>query len=183
MDTLLEPLIAARPEAEAAPPPPTRGGATGMATGAALIREFLTFKLGAEEYGIDILRVREIRSYEPPTRIAKAPSFIKGVLNLRGAIMPIVDMRLKFRLPQARYDDSTVVIVLNIAHRIVGMVVDGVNDVIALERKQLHPVPAFDAAIAAEHLLAIGAVDGRMLILLDVEKLMSSPEMGLLDLN
>jgi purine-binding chemotaxis protein CheW len=110
------------------------------ATGSAVatnLREFLAFKLGAEEYGIDILRVQEIRSYEEPTRIANAPPFMKGVVNLRGVIVPIIDMRMKFNLEQANYDDFTVVIVLNIGSRVVGMVVDAVSDVITLQPAQL----------------------------------------------
>jgi len=145
------------------------------------LREFLAFKLGAEEYGIDILRVQEIRSYEEPTRIANAPAFIKGVVNLRGVIVPIVDMRLRFNLAQATYDAFTVVIVLTIGSRVVGMVVDAVSDVITLTPEQLRPVPAFNATIASDHILAIGAVEDRMLILVDIEKLMSSAEMGLVE--
>ncbi len=145
------------------------------------LREFLAFKLGAEEYGIDILRVQEIRSYEEPTRIANAPAFIKGVVNLRGVIVPIVDMRLKFNLEQATYDGFTVVIVLNIGSRVVGMVVDGVSDVITLAPEQLHPVPEFGSAVDRDHLLAIGSVGQRMLILVDIEKLMAGPEMGLVE--
>ena len=143
------------------------------------LREFLAFKLGNEEYGIDILRVQEIRSYEAPTRVANAPDFIKGVVNLRGVIVPIVDMRLKFNLASASYDNLTVVIVLNIGSRVVGMVVDAVSDVITLRPEQLRSVPEFGAAIQTEHLLAIGAIDARMLILIDIEKLMTDPEMGL----
>jgi purine-binding chemotaxis protein CheW len=145
------------------------------------LREFLAFKLGDEEYGIDILRVQEIRSYEVPTRIANAPAFIKGVVNLRGVIVPIVDMRLKFNLDSANYDSFTVVIVLNIASRIVGMVVDAVSDVITLTPEQLRPVPEFNSNIDADHLLAIGAIDDRMLILVDIEKLMASSDMGLVE--
>ncbi len=145
------------------------------------LREFLAFKLGNEEYGIDILRVQEIRSYEQPTRIANAPAFLKGVVNLRGVIVPIVDMRLKFNLDSARYDSFTVVIVLNIAHRVVGMVVDAVSDVITLTPEQLRPVPEFNSAIAADHLLVVGSIDNRMLILIDIDKLMTSAEMGLVD--
>jgi len=143
------------------------------------LREFLAFKLGAEEYGIDILRVQEIRSYEAPTRIANAPAFIKGVVNLRGVIVPIVDMRLKFRLDSATYDAFTVVIILNIGTRVVGMVVDSVSDVITLAPGQLRPVPEFSSSIATDHLLAIGAIDERMLILVDIEKLMTADDMGL----
>jgi purine-binding chemotaxis protein CheW len=148
---------------------------------ATVLREFLAFKLGAEEYGIDILRVQEIRSYEAPTRIANAPAFIKGVINLRGVIVPIVDMRIKFALAAASYDAFTVVIILNIGQRVVGMVVDAVSDVITLAPEQLRPVPEFSSAIATDHLLAIGAVDERMLILVDIEKLMTSPDMGLVE--
>ena len=145
------------------------------------LREFLAFKLGAEEYGIDILRVQEIRSYEEPTRIANAPAFIKGVVNLRGVIVPIVDMRLKFNLETANYDNFTVVIVLSIGTRVVGMVVDAVSDVITLTQEQLRPVPEFNSSIASDHLLAIGAIDQRMLILIDIEKLMTGAEMGLVE--
>jgi len=144
------------------------------------LREFLAFKLGAEEYGIDILRVQEIRSYEKPTRIAKAPDFIKGVINLRGVIVPIVDLRLKFHLDDASYTEFTVVIVLNIGNRVVGIVVDAVSDVITLSSDQLRPVPDFSSTIASEHVLAIGAIEERMLILIDIDKLMTSEEMGLI---
>jgi len=159
-------------------------GRTGQAAPEAVItslREFLAFKLGDEEYGIDILRVQEIRSYEEPTRIANAPAFIKGVVNLRGVIVPIVDMRIRFNLESANYDSFTVVIVLNVANRVVGMVVDAVSDVITLTPDQLRPVPAFNSNIDSDHLLAIGAIDERMLILVDIEKLMTSSDMGLVN--
>jgi purine-binding chemotaxis protein CheW len=144
------------------------------------LREFLAIKLGAEEYGIDILRVLEIRSYEKPTRIAKAPDFIKGVINLRGVIVPIVDLRLKFHLDDASYTEFTVVIVLNIGSRVVGIVVDAVSDVITLSSDQLRPVPDFSSTIASEHVLAIGAIEERMLILIDIDRLMTSEDMGLI---
>ncbi len=143
------------------------------------LREFLAFKLGSEEYGIDILRVQEIRSFEKPTRIAHAPAHVLGVTNLRGVIVPVVDMRLRFNLDPS-YDGFTVVIVLNIGHRVVGMVVDGVSDVITLRQEQLREVPSFSAIIDSEHLLAIGDVE-RMLTLMDIEALMKRPEMGLMD--
>jgi purine-binding chemotaxis protein CheW len=146
---------------------------------AASIKEFLAFKLGTEEYGIDILSVQEIRSYEAPTRMANAPAFIKGVINLRGVIVPIIDMRIKFNLSQVNYDSFTVVIVLNIGTQVVGMVVDSVSDVISLAPEQLRPVPEFSSTVDSDHLLAIGSIDKRMLILLDIEKLMSSSDMGL----
>ena len=95
----------------------------GAETTAAGAREYLTFRLGQEEYGIDILKVQEIRGYENPTRIAHAPAFIKGVTNLRGTIVPIVDMRLRFNCAQAEYNSFTVVIILNLRERVVGIVV------------------------------------------------------------
>jgi purine-binding chemotaxis protein CheW len=147
--------------------------------------EFLTFRLGAEEYGIDILRVQEIRSYEPPTRIANAPEFIKGVVNLRGVIVPIVDMRLKFNLQDVTLNEFTVVIVLNIAGRTVGMVVDSVSDVLELPGSQIRPTPEFNGSVDASFITGLGTVPmgdaKRMLILLDIEALMQSPEMGLTD--
>ena len=143
--------------------------------------EFLTFTLGTEEYGIEILKVQEIRSYEQVTRIANAPDFIKGVVNLRGVIVPIVDMRIKFNLGEANYDQFTVVIVLNIAGRVVGMVVDGVSDVISLDAGQIRPAPDFSASFDTRYITGLGTVDARMLILVDIEKLMSSSDMALMD--
>lgn len=138
------------------------------------IREFLAFKIGSEEYGVDILRVQEIRSYEKPTTIANAPADLKGVVNLRGVIVPIIDLRLKLGLTTVQYDHLTVVIVLNIGHRVIGVVVDGVSDVLTLEREQLRPVPALRGDFDPEHLLAIGSVGQRMLILLDIEKFLAN---------
>jgi purine-binding chemotaxis protein CheW len=156
------------------------GTPAASAHGVTGIREFLAFKLGKEEYGIDILRVQEIRSFERPTRMANAPAYILGVVNLRGVIVPIIDMRIKFNLQEVNYDTFTVVIVLNIGAQVVGMVVDGVSDVISLTPGQLRPVPEFTSAIGSDHLLAIGSIDDRMLILLDIGKLMSSAEIGLI---
>jgi purine-binding chemotaxis protein CheW len=147
---------------------------------AAAIREFLAFKLGDEEYGIDILRVQEIRSYDLPTRMANTPAFLKGVINLRGVIVPILDMRIKFNLERVSYDSFTVVIVLNIGKQVVGMVVDGVSDVVTLTPEHLRPVPEFSSSIASDHIMAIGSLENRMLILLDIEKLMTSDDMGLI---
>lgn len=143
--------------------------------------EFLAFTLGKEEYGIDILRVQEIRGYEAVTRIANAPEFIKGVVNLRGIIVPIVDMRIKFQLGEPTYDQFTVVIILNIGGRITGMVVDSVSDVITLSPEQIKPAPEMGTTFNSDYLTGLGTLDERMLILVDIDKLMSSSEMGLLD--
>ena len=143
--------------------------------------EFLTFRLGAEEYGIDILRVQEIRSYEAPTRIANAPSFIKGVVNLRGVIVPVVDLRLKLNCASAEYNDFTVVIVLNVRGRVVGAVVDSVSDVLELNREQINAAPEMNTSMDTSFVTGIASVGERMLILMDIEALMSSPDMGLVD--
>jgi len=143
------------------------------------VSEYLTFRLGQEEYGIDILKVQEIRGYESPTRIANVPAFIKGVINLRGTIVPIVDMRLKFNCPKVDYDAFTVVIILNLQHRIVGIVVDSVSDVMSLGSGQMRAAPDIDSIIDADSIVGLGSLEDRMLILLDIEKLMSSPDMGL----
>lgn len=144
-------------------------------------KEYLAFTLGREEYGIDILRVQEIRGYEPATRIANAPAFIKGVVNLRGTIVPIVDMRLKLDLGEASYDQFTVVIILNIAGRVVGMVVDSVSDVTTLKPEQMRPAPEVGPAFDTDYLIGLGDLGERMLILVDIEKLMTSAEMGLVE--
>ena len=142
-------------------------------------REYLTFRLDQEEYGIDILKVQEIRGYEPPTRVANAPNFIKGVVNLRGTIVPIVDMRLKFNCARAEYDSFTVVIVLNLRSRVVGIVVDSVSDVMELPPESLRPAPDVESVIDSASVLGLGSLGDRMLILLDIERLMASPDMGL----
>ncbi|MEO0317928.1 MAG: hypothetical protein RL404_1605 [Pseudomonadota bacterium] len=144
-------------------------------------REFLAFKLGSEEYGIDILKVQEIRGYEAVTRIANSPDFLKGVVNLRGIIVPIVDMRIKFRLGEPSYDQFTVVIILNIGGRVVGMVVDSVSDVTTLAPSQIRPAPELGTAFNTDYLIGLGTLDERMLILVDIDRLMSSSEMGLID--
>ncbi|AOW15940.1 chemotaxis protein CheW [Hydrogenophaga crassostreae] len=143
--------------------------------------EFLTFRLGAEEYGIDILRVQEIRSYEVPTRIANAPSFIKGVVNLRGVIVPVVDLRLKLNCIAAEYNDFTVVIVLNVHGRVVGAVVDSVSDVLALSPEQINAAPEMNTTVDTSFITGIASTGERMLILMDIEALMSSADMGLMD--
>jgi purine-binding chemotaxis protein CheW len=147
--------------------------------------EFLTFRLGEEEYGIDILKVQEIRSYEQPTRIANAPAFIKGVVNLRGVIVPIVDLRIKLNCTSVEYTDLTVVIVLNVKGRVVGTVVDSVSDVLQLTQDAIKPAPDLSSSVDSSFITGIGCVksgeEQRMLILMDIEALMSSEEMGLIN--
>ncbi|KGT90538.1 chemotaxis protein CheW [Erwinia typographi] len=159
---------------------------TGMATvskltGETVGQEFLVFTLGDEEYGIDILKVQEIRGYDQVTRIANTPAFIKGVTNLRGVIVPIIDLRIKFAQSDVGYNENTVVIVLNLEQRVVGIVVDGVSDVLSLTTDQIRPSPEFAVTMSTEYLTGLGALGERMLILVDIEKLLNSEEMALVD--
>jgi purine-binding chemotaxis protein CheW len=143
--------------------------------------EFLAFTLGQEEYGVDIQKVQELRSYDTVTRIANAPAHIKGVVNLRGIIVPIIDMRIRFKLGTPTYDQFTVVIILSIAGRVMGMVVDSVSDVITLTAEQIRPAPEMGAVLDNDYLIGLGTLDERMLILVDMERFMTSEDMGLTD--
>ncbi len=146
-------------------------------------QEYLIFTLAEQEYGIDILKVQEIRGYDAQslTRIANVPPFIKGVTNLRGIIVPIVDLRIKFNQEKVEYGHETVVVILNLDARVVGVVVDGVSDVLVLQPGQISEAPSFGSAFSAEYLTGIGTIDERMLILVDIEKLMTSDEMELVE--
>ncbi|HEX7387870.1 MAG TPA: chemotaxis protein CheW [Castellaniella sp.] len=146
-------------------------------------REFLVFTLADQEYGIDILKVQEIRGYDSQavTRIANVPSFVKGVTNLRGVIVPIVDLRMKFNMEHVEYNAQTVVVILNVRSRVVGVVVDGVSDVLILQPSQVSAPPQFGSAFSTEYLTGIGTVGDRMLILVDIERLMTSEEMSLVE--
>ena len=136
-------------------------------------REFLAFRLGREEYGIDILKVQEIRSYEVATEVANAPSYLKGLSNLRGTIVPIIDMRIKYGLGEPVYDDSTVVIILNISQQVVGVVVDSVSDVTMLSPEEIKPAPSRGTKIDPQYLMGLGTLENRLIILLDIEALLS----------
>jgi purine-binding chemotaxis protein CheW len=154
---------------------------TGAAGADGNSQEFLTFRLGAEHYGIQILKVQEIRGYERPTVIANAPAFIKGVINLRGVIVPVLDLRIRFGL-DATYDDGTVVVVLNVAQRVVGVVVDAVSDVVPLAAAAVQPPPEFASSVLdTRYITGLATVDGRLLILLDIERLMTGADMALVD--
>lgn len=158
----------------------TQASAAAVANDAAS-REYLVFSLGEEEYAVDILKVQEIRGYENVTRIANVPDFIKGVTNLRGVIVPIIDLRLKFSLENVEYGGQTVVIVVNVAERIVGIVVDGVSDVMSLTPEQIKPAPEFGVTLSSDYLNGIGSLDDRMLVLVDIEKLLTHDEMQLVE--
>lgn len=143
--------------------------------------EFLTFTLGQEEYGVDILKVQEIRGYDTVTTIANTSKFIKGVINLRGIIVPILDLRIKFNLGNVEYNQLTVVIILNVAKRVVGVVVDGVSDVVTLASEQIKAAPEFSAALDTRYIMGLGAIDDRMIILVDIERLLGARDMELID--
>jgi purine-binding chemotaxis protein CheW len=141
--------------------------------------QYLTFRLGSENYGLEILKVQEIRGYDAGiTGIANAPDFIKGVLNLRGIIVPIVDMRIRFRMADPAYDGSTVIIVLNLAARVVGMVVDAVSDVLTIRREDIKPAPSMGGSVDTGYVTGIGTIDERMVILVDIERLISSDDLA-----
>lgn len=143
--------------------------------------EYLTFVLGDENYALDIMTVKEIRGYESVTKIANAPDFIKGVINLRGDIVPIVDLRIKFNVSEATYNEFTIVIMLNLHDRIVGIVVDGVSDVIRLSEEEVRPPPEFGVAFDSKFLHGLAALEDQMVILINIESLISSDELGLVD--
>ena len=142
-------------------------------------REVLVFVLGAEEYAVDILKVQEIRNYEKVTTIPAAPAFLKGVINLRGTIVPVLDLRTKFALA-ARPDAESVVIVLHLAGRVVGAVVDGVSDVVRLTASEVRPPPQLGGVVDASYLAGVATQAGRMILLIDIEKLLSSGELNVL---
>ncbi len=153
--------------------PATAPAASQAADQTAAAREYLTFRLGAEEYALDILKVQEIRNYEAATAIANAPKHIRGVVNLRGVIVPIVDLRMLLGLANAEYTAFTVVIVLNLGRRTVGVVVDAVSDVTELAAEQIRPAPDFSGAVDTDYVLGLGTVENRMLILADIERLLA----------
>ncbi len=144
------------------------------------VGEFLTFVLGNEEYAVDILKVQEIRGYEAPTRLANAPAFIKGVLNLRGTIVPIIDLRIKLSMPKVEYTAVTVTMILNVAGVTVGLVVDQVSDVVALSAKEIMMPPDFSASFDTRYITGLANVDKRMLIVIDIDCLFNSGEFGLI---
>lgn len=139
--------------------------------------QFLSFTLGDEEYGVDILRVQEIRSWEPVSRIPNVPAYEKGVVNLRGAIVPIIDLRERFQLGHKDYTPLTVVVVLQ-AHidektRVIGVVVDSVSDVVDVNKISIQSAPNFGAKVSTEFINGLVSVNGRMVMLLDVDKLLN----------
>lgn len=145
------------------------------------LREILVFALGGEEYGVDILKVQEIRGYDKVTAIPGAPGFLKGIVNLRGVIVPVIDLRVKFGLADPTYDSTTVMIVLRVAQRVVGVVVDAVSDVIGLAAAEVKPAPGLGSIVDSSYLAGLATREDRMILLLDIERFLSSGELQLLD--
>jgi len=144
-------------------------------------REVLVFVLGGEEYAVDILKVQEIRGYEKVTLIPGAPAYLKGVVNLRGIIVPVIDMRIKFGLADAKYDSFTVVIILRVSGRVIGVVVDGVSDVVRLAPSDVKPAPGLGSIVDSGFLAGLATQGGRMILLLEIEKFLSSGELKLVN--
>ena len=140
--------------------------------------QFLTFMLAGEEYGVDILRVQEIKGWEDATEIPNTPDYIQGVMNLRGTIVPIVDLRCRFELERMEYSNTTVVIVLKTKsddnEKTIGFVVDAVSDVYNVTEDQLKPSPDFGNAVSTEFVKGLATVDEKMVILLDIDHLVDS---------
>lgn len=176
-----EPLIDAKETTMQTAPSPSSSPGQGTPESQVVAEsgQYLTLRLGGEEYAIDILRVQEIRSYEEPTKMVNSPSFIKGVINLRGVIVPIVDLRLKLNIPKVEYNEFTVVIILNVRGTVVGVVVDSVSDVVSLDAKVIKPAPQFESSIEARFILGLANVGERMLIVMNMDALLSNAEMGM----
>jgi len=160
-------------------PTALEGGARAATAALAKSSQFLTLRLGSEEYAIDILRVQEIRSYEEPTRMVNSPGFIKGVINLRGTIVPIADLRIKLNIEEVAYNDFTVVIILNIGGTVVGAVVDAVSDVVSLSEDSIKPAPQFDSGIDEKFIVGLVTLGERTLIIMHVDALLSNAELGM----
>src|SRR5687768_5260167 len=141
-------------------------------------QQFLTFKLAGEEYGVGILSVQEIRGWSAVTAMPHSPAWLLGVINLRGSVVPIIDLRIKFNFARADYNEFTVVIILNVGARVIGIVVDGVSDVITLASGQIKPAPSLGNNADTSHIIGFGTLDERMRILMDVEKLISGADFG-----
>jgi purine-binding chemotaxis protein CheW len=145
------------------------------------VTQYLTVNLAQEEYAIDILAVREIRGWTPVTRIPQAPSYVLGVLNLRGAIVPVLDLRLRFGLAREEYNATTVTVIITVAGRHFGVVVDGVSDVLDVEAHSIKPVPDMGTAVDTEYLKGLTSAGERMVLLLDVDKLLQPQDAQMLE--
>jgi purine-binding chemotaxis protein CheW len=147
----------------------------------ALQSQYLTVNLAHEEYGVDILSVREIRGWTPVTRIPQSPHYVLGVLNLRGAIVPVIDLRLRFGLTREEYNATTVTVIITVAGRQFGIVVDAVSDVIDVASNALRPVPDMGTTVDTEYLKGLTSIGDRMVLLLDADKLLQPQDAQMLE--
>jgi len=141
--------------------------------------QFLTFSLGEEEYGVDILKVQEIKGYVPTTRIPNAPQDVVGVLNLRGTIVPIVDLRRKFGLEMTEYDQFTAIVVVVVQGRVMGMIVDSVSEVMSIPPGDIQPPPDFGASLSGNTLQGMAKVGEKLIILLDIDTVLLGDSVGM----
>jgi len=168
-------------------PDPTGGTGERGASGGDIAGEVLSFRIDDVEYAIDILRVQEIRGWTSVTRIPRMPDFVRGVLNLRGAVVPVIDLRLRFAMAERAYDDTTVIIIINVEQeghkRDIGMVVDAVSDVFSYTRDELRPAPEIGTSVAQHFIGGIISREERMVIMLDIDEVLdarafSAPSIG-----
>ena len=143
--------------------------------------QFVTFTLAEEEYGVDILRVQEIIGYKGFTKIPRVADFIKGVLNLRGTVVPVVDLRRKFAMDEKDYDKFTVIMIVEVAGRVIGIIVDAVSDVVSLDSDDIQPTPRFSEKIRTEFIKGMGRKEDKFIILLDIDKVLSDEELEIVD--
>lgn len=141
-------------------------------------QEFATFMIGEEFFGVDILKVRDIIGISDITPVPKSPRFIKGVINLRGNIVPVVDLRVKFKMEERVYDGTTVIIVVEVRGRFIGMIVDSVADVIDIKTEGIHKSPHYSANVREDFIQSIGKKEDRLIIILDVDRILNTGEMG-----
>ena len=146
----------------------------------ATANQFVTFTLGDEEYGIAILKVQEIIGYPGFTKIPNMPSFVKGVINLRGSVVPVIDLRLKFAMQEREYDTYTVIAILEVEEKVIGVIVDAVSDVITLKEDEMQPTPDFSSGVKVEFISGMGRKGDTLIILLDIDRVLSEGEIGML---
>ena len=140
------------------------------------LNQLISFKVGNEEYGLDILRVKEVIRIREITRLPKAPSFVKGIINLRGDVIPIIDLRDKFGLEHQEYTDMTRVIVVDVDEKLVGMVVDAASQVVRIPADQIDPPPPIVGGLSTEYIKGVGKIDERLVILLQIDRILSTEE-------
>ena len=141
--------------------------------------QYLTFALGHEQYGIEILKVQEIKGYLPPTAVPNTPGYIKGVMNLRGTIIPIVDLRAKLGLAETEYNQFTVIIVATIGSKVVGLIVDSVSDVLNIPQSDIQEAPEFGAAVDVRFIDGMAKAGEKIVMLLNMSKIIADGDLDI----